>query len=256
VGATLDKFGGADILFANAGMEGPCAPITELAVDDCDRVQAVDVRGAFLGIREVAPVMAKRGGGSIVITSIDNRMMRSIEDQLAPGQGTAVKQGFEHKVALGRGTPDCGGASVGNGVRSRQAGTHGVRGSTKTHRSGRISKASARSSTRLERTLGGEPDDLTFTGARMEIQSETVDETSLEGNGRPAVFYRYARVTSRHAEKLAARQRLRSTAFRLSRCAPMPPGKMPLRRVVMPYGVQRSGRASPRIKRARPPKMP
>lgn len=148
VSATVDKFGGVDILFANAGMEGPCASVHELSVDDFDRVQAVNVRGVFLGIREAAPLMAKRGGGSIVITSsvagligspklaayvtskhallglaraaaldlaadrirvntvnpgpIDNRMMRSIEDQLAPGQGSVVKQGFEQKVALGR----------------------------------------------------------------------------------------------------------------------------------------------------------
>lgn len=38
---------------------------------------------------------------------IDNRMMRSIEDQAAPGNGDAVKQGFEAQVPLGRyGTND------------------------------------------------------------------------------------------------------------------------------------------------------
>lgn len=33
---------------------------------------------------------------------IDNRMMRSIEDQAAPGHGDAVKQGFASRVPLGR----------------------------------------------------------------------------------------------------------------------------------------------------------
>lgn len=33
---------------------------------------------------------------------IDNRMMRSIEDQAAPGKGDVVKAGFVHQVPLGR----------------------------------------------------------------------------------------------------------------------------------------------------------
>lgn len=38
---------------------------------------------------------------------IDNRMMRSIEDQAAPGKGDVVKAGFVHQVPLGRyGTND------------------------------------------------------------------------------------------------------------------------------------------------------
>src|SRR5690349_5194110 len=63
VKAAVDKFGGVDILFANAGVEGPCVSVRDLSVEDFDRVQAVNVRGVFLGIREVAPHMAKRGGG-------------------------------------------------------------------------------------------------------------------------------------------------------------------------------------------------
>jgi NAD(P)-dependent dehydrogenase (short-subunit alcohol dehydrogenase family) len=33
---------------------------------------------------------------------IENRMMRSLEEQLAPGSGAVVKQGFEQMIALGR----------------------------------------------------------------------------------------------------------------------------------------------------------
>jgi NAD(P)-dependent dehydrogenase (short-subunit alcohol dehydrogenase family) len=60
-------FGMVDVFFNNAGIEGPSAPITEYPEDDFDRVIAVNVRGVFLGMKYMAPVM--RNGGSIIITS-------------------------------------------------------------------------------------------------------------------------------------------------------------------------------------------
>jgi NAD(P)-dependent dehydrogenase (short-subunit alcohol dehydrogenase family) len=62
-----ELFGAVDIFFDNAGVEGPSRPITEYPDDAFDRVIAVNVRGVFLGIKYLAPVM--RDGGSIVITS-------------------------------------------------------------------------------------------------------------------------------------------------------------------------------------------
>lgn len=64
-----EELGGIDILFANAGTEGKVAPLTELSPSDFDRVWEVNVRGVFLGIKYAAPEIAKRGRGSIVITS-------------------------------------------------------------------------------------------------------------------------------------------------------------------------------------------
>ena len=51
------------------GSEGTLAPIPEYPTDVFDRVMAVNVRGVWLGIKYVVPVMRERGGGSIVITS-------------------------------------------------------------------------------------------------------------------------------------------------------------------------------------------
>ena len=67
--AAVEQFGGVDILLANAGIEGEVQPITDYAVDTFDQVMAVNVRGVWLGLKYVAPEIAKRGGGSIVITS-------------------------------------------------------------------------------------------------------------------------------------------------------------------------------------------
>jgi NAD(P)-dependent dehydrogenase (short-subunit alcohol dehydrogenase family) len=69
VQATLDQHGGIDIFLANAGIEGTAKPIPDYPVETFDQVMAVNVRGVFLGLQHVIPAMAKRGGGSIVITS-------------------------------------------------------------------------------------------------------------------------------------------------------------------------------------------
>ncbi len=69
VDAAASRWGGIDVLLANAGIEGTLAPIPEYPTDVFDRVMAVNVRGVWLGIKYVVPVMRERGGGSIVITS-------------------------------------------------------------------------------------------------------------------------------------------------------------------------------------------
>lgn len=65
----VSRFGGVDVLFANAGIEGVFKPLTQVSVEEFDRVLAVNVRGVWLGIKHAAPQMATRGGGSIVVTS-------------------------------------------------------------------------------------------------------------------------------------------------------------------------------------------
>jgi NAD(P)-dependent dehydrogenase (short-subunit alcohol dehydrogenase family) len=69
INAAVDRWGGIDVLLANAGIEGTLSPITDYPIDVFDRVMAVNVRGVWLGIKYVVPVMSGRGGGSIVITS-------------------------------------------------------------------------------------------------------------------------------------------------------------------------------------------
>jgi NAD(P)-dependent dehydrogenase (short-subunit alcohol dehydrogenase family) len=61
-------FGAIHILFNNAGIIRR-ASVIELAEEDWDRVMAVNVKSIYLMSREVIPVMAKAGGGSIVNTA-------------------------------------------------------------------------------------------------------------------------------------------------------------------------------------------
>jgi len=69
VKTAVERYGRIDIYLANAGIEGNIKPIPDYPIEVFDRVIAVNVRGVWLGIKHVIPVMAKGGGGSIVITS-------------------------------------------------------------------------------------------------------------------------------------------------------------------------------------------
>ena len=60
-------FGEVDIFFNNAGIAGAVAPIVAHSDEDFDQTIAVNVRGVFLGLKHMLPIM--REGGSIVCTS-------------------------------------------------------------------------------------------------------------------------------------------------------------------------------------------
>jgi NAD(P)-dependent dehydrogenase (short-subunit alcohol dehydrogenase family) len=69
VAATLAEFGTIDVLFNNAGIEGKVAPVVDIDVDDFDEVLRVNLRGVFLGLKHVLPVLYEKGTGSVVNTS-------------------------------------------------------------------------------------------------------------------------------------------------------------------------------------------
>jgi 3-oxoacyl-[acyl-carrier protein] reductase len=68
VAAVRQHFGRLDVFVNNAGIQKPQA-ITEMTVEDWDRMMSVHLRGAFLCCREVAGVMRAQGGGRIIIVT-------------------------------------------------------------------------------------------------------------------------------------------------------------------------------------------
>lgn len=69
VDGTLDAFGAIDCFFNNAGIEGAVAPTAEYDEDMFDAVIAVNLKGVFLGLRHVLPVMLRQGRGAVVNTA-------------------------------------------------------------------------------------------------------------------------------------------------------------------------------------------
>ena len=66
VAATVGRFGGIDILIANAGITGPNAVTWEYPPDEWRRVLDVDLTGVFLCCRAVVPLMRAQHYGRIV----------------------------------------------------------------------------------------------------------------------------------------------------------------------------------------------
>jgi len=61
--------GGLDIVFANAGISGGFATIAEQTEADWAEILRVNLIGPFLAIKYAGPVIARRGGGSIICTA-------------------------------------------------------------------------------------------------------------------------------------------------------------------------------------------
>jgi meso-butanediol dehydrogenase/(S,S)-butanediol dehydrogenase/diacetyl reductase len=64
----LDGFGRLDAMFNNAGM-AEVAPLDEITLESWNRVLAVTLTSAFLGMKYCLPIMRKQGGGAIVNTA-------------------------------------------------------------------------------------------------------------------------------------------------------------------------------------------
>ncbi len=65
----LDTWGAIDCFHNNAGIEGRIATTAEYDEAVFDSVIAVNVKGVFLGLRHVLPVMLKQGRGAVVNTA-------------------------------------------------------------------------------------------------------------------------------------------------------------------------------------------
>lgn len=148
VKAALDCYGAIDCFFNNAGIEGRIAPTAEYEEAMFDAVIAVNLKGVFLGLRHVLPVMLRQGGGSVVNTAstaglagsqglcgyvaskhgvigltrtaaseyghagirvnaicpgpTDTRMIRSLEEQAAPGGSNSVRERYKTSIPIGR----------------------------------------------------------------------------------------------------------------------------------------------------------
>ncbi|AZH25753.1 SDR family oxidoreductase [Haloplanus aerogenes] len=69
VAEAVDRYGGLDFAFNNAGIEGTNESMVDQSDTDWERVIDINLKGVFLGMQAEIPAMLDDGGGAIVNTS-------------------------------------------------------------------------------------------------------------------------------------------------------------------------------------------
>lgn len=146
--AAISRFGGLDIVMANAGDEGIAAPLEVQKMEDVERLLRTNVIGVWLAMKYAVEPMKRRGAGSIIALSsiagmigaaglapyvaskhavyglvksaaielgafgirvnaigpgpIDNRMIRSLEEQFSPADPEAARTGLLASIPMKR----------------------------------------------------------------------------------------------------------------------------------------------------------
>src|SRR5882724_3456653 len=81
--AAVERFGGIDVFFNNAGVLGALRPLVDYPEETFDRVIAVNLKAVWLGMKAIAPRLRARGGGAIVNTASVVGMTRAASLELA-----------------------------------------------------------------------------------------------------------------------------------------------------------------------------
>ncbi len=68
---TIKAFGGIDIVFANAGINGVWAPIEEISDEDFDKTIDINLKGTFMTLKYTFPYLKKKGGSVLVTASVN-----------------------------------------------------------------------------------------------------------------------------------------------------------------------------------------
>lgn len=68
VAAAVGAWGRIDVFMNNAAWQGSILPVIDCPDEMFDRVMAINVRGVFLGLKHVLPVMIAQGRGAVVNT--------------------------------------------------------------------------------------------------------------------------------------------------------------------------------------------
>ena len=65
----IDRYGGIDGLYANAGVSGGNKPFSQLTIDDWQRTLGINTMGTFLCVKHAALRLVEQNSGSIVCTA-------------------------------------------------------------------------------------------------------------------------------------------------------------------------------------------
>jgi NAD(P)-dependent dehydrogenase (short-subunit alcohol dehydrogenase family) len=101
VEAAVAAFGGLDVICNNAGITLPPTPLTEVGDDDYDRIQAVNARGVFLGMKYGIPAIIKsRADGGCVINTASTSSLRALAGRAAYGAAKSAVTSLTQTAAI------------------------------------------------------------------------------------------------------------------------------------------------------------
>jgi 3-oxoacyl-[acyl-carrier protein] reductase len=99
VAETVERFGGLDVLCANAGIF-PSARLEEMTEEDIDAIFATNVKGTMLAVKSSIPELARSGHGRVIITSSITGPITGYPGWSHYGATKAAQLGFLRTVAI------------------------------------------------------------------------------------------------------------------------------------------------------------
>jgi 3-oxoacyl-[acyl-carrier protein] reductase len=97
--AAIDRFGGIDVLCANAGIF-PEAKLSELTEADVDNVFGTNVKGAIFSVQACVPALAASGRGRVILTSSITGPITGFPGWTHYGASKAAQLGFLRTAAI------------------------------------------------------------------------------------------------------------------------------------------------------------
>ena len=97
--AVADRFGGVDVLCANAGIF-PAASLEEMTTDDWDQVMGTNLKGTFVSVQAALPWLKKSECGRIVVTSSITGPVTGFPGWAHYGASKAGQLGFIRTAAI------------------------------------------------------------------------------------------------------------------------------------------------------------
>jgi len=97
--AAAERFGGIDVLCANAGIF-PAAPLAEMTDEDIDEVLGTNLRGTILSVQACLPALAASGRGRVILTSSITGPITGFPGWAHYGASKAGQLGFLRTAAI------------------------------------------------------------------------------------------------------------------------------------------------------------
>jgi 3-oxoacyl-[acyl-carrier protein] reductase len=96
---TVERFGGIDVLCANAGVF-PDAKLEDMTEDDIDAIFAINVKGTMLAVKACMPALERSGHGRVVLTSSITGPITGYPGWSHYGATKAAQLGFLRTAAI------------------------------------------------------------------------------------------------------------------------------------------------------------